>query len=77
MVCFKTKNTNFGKIWKALEWKNVVIFYEYFTATWYNLWPFGIPCLWSFGIFFTFWNVWTKKNLATLFETCFSKESTH
>jgi hypothetical protein len=22
--------------------------------------------LWSFGIFFTFWDVWTKKNLATL-----------
>jgi hypothetical protein len=22
--------------------------------------------LWSFGIFFPFWYVWTKKNLATL-----------
>jgi hypothetical protein len=22
--------------------------------------------LWSFGIFFTFWYVWNKKNLATL-----------
>jgi hypothetical protein len=27
-------------------------------AFWYGLW--------SFGIFFTFWYVWTKKNLATL-----------
>jgi hypothetical protein len=27
--------------------ENVVIFYEhlkYFTAIWYNLWPFGIVC---------------------------------
>jgi hypothetical protein len=27
-------------------------------AVWYSLW--------SFGIFFQFWYVWTKKNLATL-----------
>jgi hypothetical protein len=27
-------------------------------AFWYNLW--------SFGIFFPIWYVWTKKNLATL-----------
>jgi hypothetical protein len=27
--------------------ENVVIYYDhlkYFTATWYNLWPFGIVC---------------------------------
>jgi hypothetical protein len=35
-------------------------------AIWYNLWPFGIGSLWSFGIVFPIWNVWTKKNLATL-----------
>jgi hypothetical protein len=29
---------------------------------WYNVWPFGIVC----GIFFPFWYVWSKKNLATL-----------
>jgi hypothetical protein len=23
-------------------------------------------CLWSFGIFFPFWHVWAKNNLATL-----------
>jgi hypothetical protein len=42
--------------------KNVCIFYdrlEYFTAIWYNLWPFGI--------IFPFWYVWAKKNLATPF----------
>jgi hypothetical protein len=27
-------------------------------AVWYSLW--------SFGIFFPFWYIWTKKNLATL-----------
>jgi hypothetical protein len=35
--------------------ENVVIFYdqlEYITAIWYNLWPFGIHSVWSFGIFF-------------------------
>jgi hypothetical protein len=44
----------------------------------YVLWPSGIIyshlvkfmfvwySLWSFGIFFPFWYVWTKKNLATL-----------
>jgi hypothetical protein len=37
---------------------------------WYVLLPFGIFimwfCLWSFGIFFQFGYVGTKKNLATL-----------
>jgi hypothetical protein len=32
-------------------------------AVWYSLW--------SFGIFFPFWNVWTKKNLATLILSLF------
>jgi hypothetical protein len=49
--------------------ENVGIFYdhpEYFTAIQNNLWQFGICSLCSFGIFFPIWNVWTKKNLATL-----------
>jgi hypothetical protein len=53
---------------EGLGIENDVIFYghlEYFTATWYNLQPFGIVCG-SFGVFFPFWYVWTKKNLATL-----------
>jgi hypothetical protein len=33
----------------------------YFMAVWYGLW--------SFGIFFPFWYVWTKKDLATLLHT--------
>jgi hypothetical protein len=31
---------------------------EYITEIWYTLW--------SFGMIFLFWNVWPKKNLATL-----------
>jgi hypothetical protein len=33
---------------------------------WNTLWPFGMYSLWSFVIFFPIWNVWIKKNLATL-----------
>jgi hypothetical protein len=69
MVYFETKYTNLIKILENLGMENVGIFYdhlEYFTALWYNLWPFGIGSLWSFSIFFPFWYVWTKKNLATL-----------
>jgi hypothetical protein len=47
----------------------------YFTAFWYNLWPFGkmygrlmqFVVLWY--IFPVFWYVWAKKSLATLFHT--------
>jgi hypothetical protein len=49
--------------------ENVGIFYdqlEYFTAIWYSLWPFGIVC--RHLVFFPFWYVWTKKNLATLLD---------
>jgi hypothetical protein len=34
-------------------------------AIWYSLW--------SFVIFFPIWNVWTKKNLATLLWATFSQ----
>jgi hypothetical protein len=55
-----------------MEWKeNVGIFYdhyEYFMAIWYNLWPFAIVCG-HFGVSFSFWYVWTKKNLATVTTT--------
>jgi hypothetical protein len=49
--------------------ENVGIFYdhlEYFTAIWCNFWPFGIDS--GTYIFFPFWYVWTKKNLATLLD---------
>jgi hypothetical protein len=35
---------------------------EYFTAIWYNLWPFGIVC----GHLVYFSSFGSKKNLATL-----------
>jgi hypothetical protein len=35
-----------------------------FMTIWYNICPFGIGSLWSFGIFSRC--VWTKKNMATL-----------
>jgi hypothetical protein len=33
----------------------------YFVAIWYILWPFGIPTLCTFGIFFPFWYVGPRK----------------
>jgi hypothetical protein len=51
--------------------ENVVIFYDHlecFMGIWYNLWPVGIVCG-HFGIFFTIWYVWTKKNLAAPVKT--------
>jgi hypothetical protein len=52
---------------------NVGIFYDHlecFMAIRYNLWPFGIVC--GHLVYFSpIWNVWTKKNLATLFEAKF------
>jgi hypothetical protein len=56
MAYFPTKNPNFGKFWRALEWKMLV----YFMANWYNLWPFSIVCC-HFVIFSHFWYVWTKQ----------------
>jgi hypothetical protein len=38
MVCFQTKNPDFGKIWRALEWKMLL----YFMTIWNILRPFGI-----------------------------------
>jgi hypothetical protein len=38
MVCFQTKNPNFGKFWMALEWKTIV----YFMVIWNILRSFGI-----------------------------------
>jgi hypothetical protein len=38
MVCFQTKNTNLGKIRRALDWKMLI----YFMAIWNILRTFGI-----------------------------------
>jgi hypothetical protein len=57
----QTKNPNFGKFWRVLEWK---IWVDFMTI-WNILRPFGIVC----GYFFPFWYVRTTKNLATLAST--------
>jgi hypothetical protein len=47
MVCFQTKDPNFGYISEGLRMENVVIFYDqlgYFMAIWHNVWQFGIGC---------------------------------
>jgi hypothetical protein len=38
MVCFQTQNPNFGKFWRALQWKMLV----YFITIWSSLRTFGI-----------------------------------
>jgi hypothetical protein len=38
MVCFRTKNLNLGKHWKALNWE----MFRCFMAIWNFLWRFGI-----------------------------------
>jgi hypothetical protein len=43
-------------------------------TVWNILQTFGIiNSLWSFGTFFPFWYVWSKKNLATLRQQGFDK----
>jgi hypothetical protein len=47
MVYFQTKNPNFGKFWRALDWEMLYIFYgnlECFTDNWDVLWSFGTFC---------------------------------
>jgi hypothetical protein len=67
MVCFQTKNPNFGKFCRVLQWKILV----YFMTIWSILRPFGI----FYGHLVYFAVIWyifpvfvfcTKKNLATL-----------
>jgi hypothetical protein len=48
---------------------NIFDHLEYFTAIWYNLLPFGIFCGRLVYVFFPYWYVWPKKNLATLIQT--------
>jgi hypothetical protein len=50
-----------GKCWYIFDHLEsfTAISYVLQMAIWYRLW--------SFGIFFPFWYVWIKKNLATLF----------
>jgi hypothetical protein len=60
-----------GIFWRAFKLYNVRKFYgnlESLMAIWYNVGMNVWSSLCSFGIFFPFWYVWTKKNLATLNE---------
>jgi hypothetical protein len=70
MVSFKTKNTNWGKFWRALDWE----MFLYFMAIWNILRTFGIfydhlVHLCSFGTFFPVLVSCTMKNLAPLVGT--------
>jgi hypothetical protein len=55
---FSKQKSKFGSILEGLRMENIGIFYvhlEYFTAIWYNLWPFGnVDAFWyifpRFGI---------------------------
>jgi hypothetical protein len=71
MVYFHAKTPNASEFWSAFEWKMLVYFmtilvvcghFLYCMAVWYTLW--------SFGIFFPLWYVWT--NLATLVKTSYT-----
>jgi hypothetical protein len=67
MVCFQTQNPNFGKFWRALDWK----MFLYFVAIWNILCRFGI--FYEHLVRFVFiWYLFpilvscTNKHLATL-----------
>jgi hypothetical protein len=59
MPYFQTKNYNWGKFWRDLQWKilvnfMVICFYCHFCG--------HSVYLWLFGIFFPFWYVVPKKS---------------
>jgi hypothetical protein len=62
MVCYQTKKPNFGKFWRASEWKMLT----YFMAIWESLCPFGTFCVDL--VHFSVLVFRTNKN-ATLVET--------
>jgi hypothetical protein len=78
---FKTKNPNFGKFWRVLQWNMLV----YFTAIWSILRPFGQfygHLVYYMAIFVVLWYNFSHfgmlypKDLATLVGlTIFAKSS--
>jgi hypothetical protein len=73
MVSFQTKNPNWGKCWRALDWKMLI----YFMAIWNILQTLGI--FYDQLVHFVFiwyiilvWVIFSKKNLATLTWTAVS-----
>jgi hypothetical protein len=73
MAYFQTENPNLGKFWKDLQWKTSILwtlglFYghlAYFVA----IWQFFMVIWYIFPVLVCC----TKKNLATLFQTAFSR----
>jgi hypothetical protein len=70
MAYFYSKNPNLGMFWRALEWKDVGIFYghlENITAIWYILQPFDTFCCYCVillcsGLFLhCFWCIVSRK----------------
>jgi hypothetical protein len=64
MVCFQTKNPNFGKFWRVLQWKILV----YFMTIWSILEIFNGHFVYYVVIWYIFPGLvfCTMKNLATL-----------
>jgi hypothetical protein len=64
MVCFLTKNPNFGKFWRVLQWKMLVYMYNgglvHFTVFCYISWTFGIV-RGNLVYFSTFWYFVPRK----------------
>jgi hypothetical protein len=74
MVCFQTKNTNWGKFWRALDWKMFTyIFYghlEYFTDIGDIVWLFGTFCVYLVH-FFRFWFHVPRK----IWQPCYKRQT--
>jgi hypothetical protein len=69
MVYFKTKNLTLGIFRRALEgicWYMYILYGR--LGSWFNICMAVWYSLWSFGILFPFWHVWTRKKLVTLLQ---------
>jgi hypothetical protein len=69
MVYLKTKNPNLGIFWRPWNGKCWyilrtfgIIYYHFVWCMMYDVWW----CLWSFGILYQFWYVFTNNTLTTL-----------
>jgi hypothetical protein len=61
MVCFQTKNPNFGKLWRVLQWKMMVYFIDTRSISRSFVIFYG-----HLVVYFPVLVFCTKKNLATL-----------
>jgi hypothetical protein len=76
MVYFQTKNPNFGKIWRALEWKMLLYFMTIWNSFWsfgtYNLRPFGLVC--GHLVYFSRFGMFGTRKI---WQPCFAVSSTN